>query len=263
MLGNSGLSASLNSDYCLEAMRIFLSMDVQPDIARKKLINATIKRLIVNGVWQELDFLYCFAAHDEQAARLNWINPSGYSLSKVGAPVWASGQGYTGGPGKALNTNFTPSVNGIKYKRDNASYGVYVLTNVQESAVDMGCDDGVSQSRLVTRQATDTATARINSAAINANNTSATNSQGFHSVIRTTASNMFLFRNGSQVAANATVSTGIPSRELYVLASNTSGVLSQPSSKKISLAFAGSSNINQQLIYQSIQQLMTDLGINV
>lgn len=79
-----------------EAQTLFAAMSVEPDAARKTLINDLIAGLKADGIWAELDLLYVKAAHDAQAGRLNWKNPGTFDLIEVNSPAFHTDRGYTG-----------------------------------------------------------------------------------------------------------------------------------------------------------------------
>lgn len=81
--------------YSVEALALFARMSVQPDATRKALINDRIKALKASGAWGKLDFLHFEAAHDAQAARLNWVSSS-YDLITIAGPVFTVDRGYAG-----------------------------------------------------------------------------------------------------------------------------------------------------------------------
>jgi len=74
---------------------VYDAMDVQPDAARKLLICQTITALKSAGLWDKLDLLFMFAAHDEQAGRINWVSP-GYVLTRYNSCTFTTDRGFTG-----------------------------------------------------------------------------------------------------------------------------------------------------------------------
>lgn len=113
-------------------------MTVQPTWARRALIEACIKSLIDGGVWEKLDGLYVMAAHDAQAARLNWVGGM-QDLTAVNAPTFQIDRGYTGdGAAAYLDTN--TAANGLeRFTATDATNGIYVRTSLASStALDIG-----------------------------------------------------------------------------------------------------------------------------
>lgn len=76
-----------------EAAALVAAMTVEPDDTRKALIDTTIGALKAGDVWNSIGILCVFAAHDSQAARLNWKTASAYA-SVVGTPTFTADRGY-------------------------------------------------------------------------------------------------------------------------------------------------------------------------
>ena len=78
------------------AQLIISAFTTPPTDERAELINATVQRLKVGGVWPLLDVLYMFAAADSQAALVNWRKPGTFNATLVNAPTFAADRGFTG-----------------------------------------------------------------------------------------------------------------------------------------------------------------------
>lgn len=129
------------SSYDPAAVAYFAAMTVQPSTARKELLNALIVGLKADGVWDTYDLLYIGASHDQQAARLNVVNPTGpFNLQAVNSPVFVvdryigsqSGGGYWN---TGFNLTITPEAN-RKLKSSSqavasAAFGLFSLLNFQ------------------------------------------------------------------------------------------------------------------------------------
>lgn len=76
-----------------EAKALVARMSVAPSKERKALIDTLVGSLKTAGVWAKLDALYVLAAHDAQAARLNWTS-SNYSLTANGTLTFTGDRGY-------------------------------------------------------------------------------------------------------------------------------------------------------------------------
>src|SRR5262245_39221350 len=78
-----------------ETTALLAAMTVQPNAARQTLINDLIYALKQSGAWAKMDFLYVLAAHDNQAARLNWKTAA--NLATVnGTCTFTVDRGYNG-----------------------------------------------------------------------------------------------------------------------------------------------------------------------
>lgn len=105
-VGRSPGGEDPGTGYGLEAEALFARFTVQPDGARKTLINDLITALKNAGAWALLEGFYVLAAHDEQAGRRNW-KADAYNLTPFNGPVFTMDRGYTGdGASAYLDTGF-------------------------------------------------------------------------------------------------------------------------------------------------------------
>lgn len=99
--------------YCIEARNLFALMTTNPGVARKRLIDRTIRSLKNEGLWEKIISLYVPAAHDSQAARLDWKRLAGNTLTVSGSPAFTQDRGYKGDgtgylEGPAVMTSLNP-----------------------------------------------------------------------------------------------------------------------------------------------------------
>lgn len=194
-------------------------MTAPPTDARLGAIDARIRFLKAAGIWDQLDILYRLAAHDEQAARLNWRNPGTFTLIAVNSPVFVVDRGFAGdGSTSRLRTQYTPSIHAVKYLLNDASMWARSLTNVQGSSI---AGKSVSTLRLTLqpRTASDLLSGNINdSVAANIANTS---SIGLFAIQRTASNIKRRWKDGVQLGADlSTVSEGLPDSELWICGGN-------------------------------------------
>ncbi|MFG1429160.1 hypothetical protein [Roseixanthobacter glucoisosaccharinicivorans] len=124
-LGGSGGALSLDAG----AAAVIARMSASPSFARKTAINTLVRALKAAGVWQRLDVLHIMAAHDAQAARLNWISSS-YDLTATNSPTFTVDRGYQGdGATNFLTaTGYDPSAGGRLLTLNSATLGAWVET---------------------------------------------------------------------------------------------------------------------------------------
>ena len=102
------------------------AMTVQPSAARAALIKRTVRSLIVAGLWDKLDLLYVLAAHDEQASRVNWINPTNSTLTAVNSPVFDIDRGWSHQNNVDSYLDAGATWDGLtKFQRDSAHMGAW------------------------------------------------------------------------------------------------------------------------------------------
>jgi hypothetical protein len=177
--------------YSAEAATLFARMTVQPPPARKTLIDNTIVGLKAAGFWTRLDALYMFAAHDGQAALLNWI-ANQYNATSSGAAFTADAGYATDGAATYLDTNFNASTaSAPNYTQNSAMFGIRMNDVGQAGATGSigGAYDGTNGSNLNPRNASNTLQARCN------------NNSSVASVANTTTNGYF---TGRRLAASGT-----------------------------------------------------------
>jgi hypothetical protein len=109
-------------------------MTVRPTRTRRTLLTSLISSLMTAGVWTKLDGFYVFAAHDVQAAKLNWVGCA-QDVTAVNAPTFQIDRGFTGnGTSAYLDTNTAASLL-ERYKANDATMGVYSRTNTAGSNI--------------------------------------------------------------------------------------------------------------------------------
>lgn len=205
--------------YSTEALALFAAMTVQPDAARKTLINSTIVALKAAEIYQQLDLLYLLAAADEQAAKLNWVNPASFAAVAINSPAFVADKGFTGdGSSSRLRTQYTPSTNGVHYTRDDASGWVFVLTNVNETLADIG--NNTSPKSIVRSRSSGYPVTCINDATAS-NGDAVSTSVGFTGGQRISSTVKRIWKDGAQSGADISVSsTGISAQEFWICGAN-------------------------------------------
>ena len=77
-----------------ESVAIVQAMTVTPAADRQSLIDNLVRALMDAGVWDKLDILYIQAAHDAQAALINWVDPGPYDGIPMGGIAFITDYGY-------------------------------------------------------------------------------------------------------------------------------------------------------------------------
>lgn len=234
---------------------LFSYMAVQPTAARKVILNAFITTLKGAGIWQKLDLLYVLAAHDAQAARLNWIAPQANALVATNSPVFTVDQGYAGDAVAARLelASWTPG----QQTQNSAVLGIYVRTAASYDGATLRMDLFTSPSRMNRRNSTDSAAYqfRVNDGT---SATVAVAAQTGHFAVRRTASNeRSLWREGAQVTTNSQASTAAPTKfELFAINGTA------PSDSQLSLAYAGAQidDTAMAAMHTAIASLKTGIG---
>jgi len=212
-----GQSGGGGSPYTPEANAYFAAMTVQPDAARKGLLNTLIASLVSGGVWAKLDWLTIHAAHDEQAGRVNMVTPAQVALVGV-APTFTTDRGYTGnGTTQYLNTNWNSSTAGGHFTQNDCHMGVWLGTDVSSGTQ---FDVGHSTAAICGRNA--------GNAPIQAQSTTNTNvggtvtSVGHQQWSRTGATAGATYKNGVAGTTIVTTSAALRNAVFLICANNSS-----------------------------------------
>jgi hypothetical protein len=241
-----------------EADTLFAAMTSQPDATRKALINGLIAGLKADGIWSQLDLFYITAAHDAQAALLNWKSPGTFDLIAVNSPGFTVDRGYTGdGASSRLRTQYIPSTHAVNLTQNSASAWVWSRTAAAASTTigDIGNTTG-NRISVVARNNVDNQRTWINDTT--ASDRAVVTGAGLSGTSRTASGVKKLWKDGSQLGADfAVTSTGLPTTEQWVLGAN-SGHFSV---KEIAAALWGSSLSGLETSLKNrLQTYMTGVG---
>lgn len=147
---------------------LIAAMTGAPTDLRKGYIAQCIQALYAGGAWAQLDTLWVAAAHDSQAATLNWIAPASFTLVPTNSPTFTADRGWTtNGTDSWLATGWDPSTNGVNYQRNDANLAVYSLADTSGSNnLDFGSETGSPAQSGIRGRAGTGAASRINNTAI-------------------------------------------------------------------------------------------------
>ncbi len=258
-LGTKGLIKS-GSPFPTEYKAIYDQYTTKPNSLEANAWSAFVKTLVDSGDWNELDLLLIFASHinNDSEALIDWINPEGDKASLINSPTFTKNEGFTGNGSNAyINTNYNPSVDGVKYSQNSASLGIYCRTNVQESIFDFGLSAS-SKTYGQLRNASGNYLFRIN----DSSNLSGVNSdsRGMYILKRTGATAREAYKNKVSLGSDSASSSGVANLDFYVLSLNNNGSPTGYSTKQIAMFFAGSANINVDTITDAFETAMDALG---
>lgn len=129
------------------------AMTTPPSSQRRKLIIDTIT-MIERGVDKgKLDGIYIIAAHDQQAARLNVMDPTQALLTIVGTPSWVADNGLVGAAGSVWRTPY--NLNALsKMKQDSNHVSYWSNTESTTVSEEIGAATGLEFAMCARRPAT-------------------------------------------------------------------------------------------------------------
>lgn len=202
--------------YDAASIALFARMDAlgeSPTDARKTNIDTTIKALKTANLFDtRFDALWVGRGTGIGSTKLNWIQ-NAFNLTKVGAGVltFTSDLGYNSDDATtALTTNYKPSVNGDKYKQNDASFWFKCSGTFDTT----GSYGAVNNPRLLHYQT---------SHRINCDTSGGTNGAvGYNCLSRSSAANFQKYTNAATETVIA-VSTGVPIDTVAILADYNEG----------------------------------------
>lgn len=197
-----------------QAQAIFNAMTAQPDNTRKTLINDCVVSLINSGVWGLMDCIWVFAAHDNQAAFLQWKNPGVFfNAFGVNSPTFTTDRGIAGnGTTSYIDCGFAP-IQGTEIEQNDATFGIWDRTETASAASVAGTGTVVDILINPRSSTSDFFTYRMNQTAASTEGSVPT-AQGFSACSRTGATSTQSYKNGVQngtdtVASNPKVGSNI------------------------------------------------------
>ena len=215
------------------AAALIARMTGAPGEARAVQIDALVRGLKAADIWAKLDMLHVLAAHDEQAARRNWVADA-YNLTAVSAPGFVADRGFTGdGAASYLDTGFQPGVSaGAHALQDDNHLGLWCLTNVSGSGIDAGSTNhslnANNSGNLSTRNMAGTSNAVGAGSAIG------------HSLIsRAGPAAYSRYKNGASLGDASQASAAPTALNLFVCCRNAGGVAAAFGTRQIAAVHAG------------------------
>lgn len=230
--------------YSDEAKALFTRMTSEPDSSRKTLINQLIVNGKAHGWWAVADMLKIQAAHDSQAATLNWIEDAHNSIL-IGAPTFTTDKGFKGDGtvNNYINLNFTPSSDGNNFKQNSASFGVSINDNnvTGTNNLGVGANVGANTYMIFSTQAV-TAYGQtrgcLNSGGTWTDREHSRSTKGFHFMNRSASNVIKVGKNFGQTASTV-ASTAVSTNSLALGGIKTSTGLIYGNTFEYSFAWCG------------------------
>jgi hypothetical protein len=212
-----------------------------PSNATQILQNALVDSLKVNGIWDSLDVFYIVSgdAATEEFTKINWKDPTGDdNLTEVGTCTYAA-VGWSGdGSTSALNTNWNPSTEGVRFDLNTASFGTWVVApNSTGSRYNMG----IQVSGGTTRMEENSGGRKFIINASGETTTTGGVTAGLWHVNRSASGTTAGYLNGSLQTSDTDLSTSVSNGNLYLMSLNLSNAVfgSTVSTVKYKMWFAG------------------------
>lgn len=202
-----------------ETVRLLEAFTAPAARERQDLIDATIRALVEAGLWEKFDLLYLLAAHDEQAARLNWKAPPAATLTAVNTPAFTADEGFTG-DGAASYLDAGVAWNALTaYALDSSHIGAWILNDVAASNVVsvVGQVSGGTRCRLIPRTTSGGIRAYLNTATQTDFGSSIGTTAGHAAVVRRASNEVEAYKNGASIGTGTTASDEISDRNVTIL----------------------------------------------
>lgn len=199
-----------------ETEAVVAAMEVAPDSRRAGLMDNLVAALKSAEVWSRLDTLFVMAAHDAQAAGLNWVAPEGAGLTAVNSPDFQPDLGYQGnGTTSYLETGFVQT-SWLKYKIADHHAGVFVV-----GGEGTGTAFGNSRNRLQPWTSGGQLLSRSNSTT--SDQRPVTSGLGHSAMSRTEAARYIVYKDGASLGAAEVANTTLAGHPLTLLGYGTAG----------------------------------------
>ena len=222
--------------FVAEYQTVYDSFTTPPSVTVAAAQNTMVTTLVNNSIWVKLDFFHLEGGHTDGGgeSKTNWVTPGTKDLYvSAGAPNFLAYNGFKGDGSTDLMKNSYVFNGAGKYKQDDASLGVYIMENIQESASEIGVNSAVD-NYIRARYAVNQVGGRFNDATTLGNTKNST-SEGLTMYSRPAAGIKKLYKNGILFGSATTASTGVPDAECNFL-----GTSATKSTKRQGCAFGGS-----------------------
>lgn len=200
-----------------ETAALIARMSVEPSQARVNAIDTLIVALKTAGIWAKLDCLYVMAAHDQQAAKLNWIANQD-NLAEVNAPAWTVDRGFTGDTAgdKWLSSTFSPGNAGAKFVQNSCFLGAWMRT-VAPTNFDLAIGGALTPFCDLATCYTDNAFyGYLNQAGSGGTAGASPQTAGLYATSRTAAAVLRMFKDTTRLLDTTTTTTGLNTGTLEV-----------------------------------------------
>jgi hypothetical protein len=238
-----------------EASTLVAAMTVPPTAERRKQIDTFIGALKAAGVWAKLDVLYVMAAHDSQAANLNWKSPSTLALVPQNAPVFTANQGYQGnGTSANLQLPYNPTTfPSPQYTQDDACIGLYIRS---QSTINGMLDFLLGGARLQKQGTGVNYQGRINDS-VSASMSAGAPTPGHWAIKRTGATARSMWKNGAVAQSDAQASGAVINAVGSILSAGGSSAWSDG---QISCAYVGAGSTDIAALNTALMTYLQAVG---
>lgn len=244
-----------------ETTALLAAMTSQPNRQRQRLIDTAIGALKTAGIWTKLDALQVYAAHHEQAGRVDWKLPSRVA-SRTETLTFTADRGFAGdGVSGKLDTGFNPAAGTPVSSLDSACMAIWQNGTANIAGYVNWTKESGNQSLLTPVGASTSVYWALNRPA-STNTSTFPNLQGFFAANRSAAAAEEAYHNGIAIASAAVASSAIPNKSIWLGGWRNTDTLSSPTTRQFS-AFAYGSSLTaeeQATLYATLKTYMVAVG---
>lgn len=208
------------------------------------------------GLTTQFDLVGLFKVGNQNLCKIPFIHSGGAAkrIDLVSTPTFTANVGVKGdGAGGHIDTNYSPSIDGVNYTLNNAGLGVYVVDNIAVDvlALDSGNDDYGTNVVIFPKTALNTVDSQINNDDFNRLSVAVATSVGLTTVYRTGAVNMTSAKNGVAVitVAGTTAVNSLPTYNVMLLGTGAY-------TANLAFVYAGSGSIDQAKLNTFVNLLL-------
>jgi len=238
--------------------------------ARASLLDDLVRRGKSHGWWWLLDAFQVYAAENTTAALMDMVRR--VTATNVNSATFTADQGYAGdGATSLVQTNFDPSTDAVRYRRNDALIGCYNRTTraSNTAVVNVGCQKNSGSfegAYIITRFSDGKAYESVN--ASDNVNVATPGTAGFWAANSVDATHQALYRNGISIAASSKTSFAIPALSVgFAVGANARAAATYNSFTTDQHAmFVAAGSMTDDVIlafYSDFQAYMTALGTQV
>lgn len=231
------------------------AMSSEPNPARKAVIDTFVKALKAGNVWDKLGILCLFAAHHEQASRLNLVNPGSGNTQLMGTvnnPTFTVDRGWQGNGSNAYLRMLGYTMATIPgYSQDSATIGAWVESAGANPRISLGIAAG---PQVLLRA--NNATVRVNG---NALSFATSPSTGLMGGIRRNSTDIVAKLNGATNATGSISSVAANLSEVPLVLSSNGAY----GSDRLAACFFGDqlSDSEWTALYNALRAYLTEVGV--
>lgn len=216
-------------------------------LGQRRKINEFVKSLKtglgIANLSDAFDFMYLLAGETSESSLKNLVKDAHHATVEGTAPTFTANRGFQNSGNGFIDTQYNPKTQGVIVTAADASYGIYLNSDVNENSVDMGIQISTTHHTFISSRLTNIFYTRLNNDQAMVTNPSNSNSVGMFITTRDgtayTDLDTYINKNTYTKRSGTTGVTDNPNGHIYILACNIDGSPTLYSTRQASFAFAG------------------------